>query len=157
MDTFGSKSSKPLDQTSSLNLSPAGERVPRAAMLDAWAEGDWPEGVRIDRLAELETLAVRTAYSVYEITVLNGSKGEVLVRGGQYFPEWTPAILSGCTLGGTFLKRGGIVPGMRMEFAPEPVQMVSEVVVDPVTGKKEFKLGHVVITTSPVQSIGVVR
>ena len=131
--------------------------VPRAAMLDAWSEGDWTQGVQIDQMAELETLAVRTAYSVYEITILNGRTGEVLVRGGNYFPEWTPTLLSGSTLGGTLLKRRGIYVGLKMEFVPQPVKMVSEVVVDVVTGRKEFLLGHTVITTSPVQSIGAVR
>jgi hypothetical protein len=130
--------------------------VPRAAMLDAWSEQEWNNGLQIDDLAELESLAVRTQNSIYEITVLDGRRGEVLVRGGDYFPERTPALLSGSTLGGTFLKRHGIYVGMKMEFVPQPTQMVSKVVYDPTTGQKEFLLGHRVITTSPVESIGIV-
>lgn len=130
--------------------------VPRAAMLDAWSEQDWTNGVQIDDLEELETLAVQTRNSVYEITILDGRNGEVLVRGGEFFQERTPALLAGSTIGGSFLKRHGIYVGMKMEIVPQPTQMVSKVVYDPVTGQKEFLLGHKVITTSPVQSIGIV-
>lgn len=50
----------------------------------------------------------------------------------------------------------GICVGMRMEIAPHPVKMISEVVHDPTTGEKEILLGRIVLTTSPVQTIGVV-
>jgi hypothetical protein len=130
-------------------------RVPRAALLDAWSDCDWTHGIQLDQLPELETLAVRTKNSVYEITVLCGRTGEVLVRGGNFFPEWTPALLAGSTFGGSILKAGGIYVGMRMEIAPQPVEMISKVVENPTTGQKEFLLGHGVITTSPVQSIAV--
>ncbi len=129
--------------------------VPRGAMLDAWSEHAWDNGVQIDQLEELETLAVRTKNSLYEITVLDGRRGEVLVRGGQFFPERTPVQLAGSTLGGMFLKRHGIYVGMKMEIVPQPVEMVSKVVYEPGTGQKEFLLGHKVITTSPVESIGI--
>jgi hypothetical protein len=130
--------------------------VPRAAVLDAWSDDEWTNGIQLDQIAELETLAVRTKNSVYEITVLCGRTGEVLVRGGQYFPEWTPALLAGSTFGGSILKGGGIYVGMKMEIAPQPVEMMSKVVHDPTTGQSEFLLGHTVITTSPVQGIAAV-
>ncbi len=130
--------------------------VPRAALLDAWSDDEWTNGIQIDQMAELETLAVRTQNSVYEITVLCGRRGEVLVRGGNFFPEWTPALLAGSTFGGSFLKMGGIYLGMKMEIAPQPVEMISKVVHDPTTGQQEVLLGRRVITTSPVQSIGTV-
>jgi len=38
----------------------------------------------------------------------------------------------------------------------EFTEMVTKVVYDPTTGRQEFLLGHRVITTSPVQSIGIV-
>ena len=131
-------------------------RVPRAALLDAWSDTEWSHGIQIDQMTELETLAIRTKNSVYEITVLCGRTGEVLVRGGNFFPEWTPALLAGGTFGGSLLKMGGIYLGMKMEIAPQPVEMISRVVHDPTTGQKEFLLGPSVITTSPVQSIGTV-
>jgi hypothetical protein len=129
--------------------------VPRAALLDAWSEEQWTKGIQLDQLAELETLTVRTQNSVYEITVLCGRTGEVLVRGGQFFPEWTPALLTGSTFGGSLLRSGGIYLGMKMEIAPQPAEMISKIVHDPTTGRNEFLLGRSVITTSPVQEIAM--
>jgi hypothetical protein len=129
---------------------------PRGAILDAWSDADWGQGVQIDQMEELATLAVRTKNTVYEITILNGYAGEVLVRGGKFFPERTAVRLEGSTFGGSILKWRGIYVGMRMEIIPEPVEMVSETVHDPATGQKEFLLGHKAILTSPVQSIGVI-
>ena len=129
---------------------------PRGAILDAWSDAKWDQGVQIDQMEELSTLAVRTQNTVYEITVLNGHTGEVLVRGGKFFPERTAVRLEGSTFGGSILKWRGIYVGMRMEIVPEPVEMVSETVIDPVTGQKEFLHGHKAIVTSPVQSIGVI-
>ena len=56
---------------------------PRGAVLDAWSDSEWNDGVQIDQIEELTTLAVQTSNSLYEITVLNGHTGEVLVRGGS--------------------------------------------------------------------------
>ena len=129
---------------------------PRGAILDAWSDGKWDQGVQIDQLAELTILAVRTQNTVYEITILNGHAGEVLVRGGRFFPERTAVRLEGSTFGGSILKWRGVYVGMRMEIVREPVEMVSETVVDPVTGEKEFLHGHKAIITSPVQTIGII-
>src|SRR5688572_31179827 len=107
----------------------------RAALPDDWSDGQWTNGIQIDQMVELETLAVRTQNSVYEITVLCGRTGEVLVRGGKFFPEWTPALLAGSTFGGSLLKMGGIYLGMKMEIATQPVEMISKVVHDPNTGQ----------------------
>jgi hypothetical protein len=129
---------------------------PSGALLDAWSDAEWNSGVQIEDIEELTTLAVRTTNSLYEITVLNGHTGEVLVRGGEFFPERTPVRLEGSTCGGSILKRRGIYVGLRMEIAPEPVELVSQVEYNPKTGEKEILLGHKVITTSAIQSIGVV-
>ena len=129
---------------------------PRGAILDAWSDSEWSHGVQIDQIKELTTLAVQTSNSLYEITVLNGHTGEVLVRGGEFFPVRTPVRLEGSTCGGSILKRRGIHVGLRMEIVPQPVELVSRVKHDPTTGKKEILLGHKVITTSSIQSIGIV-
>ena len=129
---------------------------PRGALLDAWSDPEWNNGVQIDQMEELTTLAVRTTNSLYEITVLNGRSGEVLVRGGAFFPVRTPVRLEGSTCGRSILKRRGIYLGLRMEIVPQPAELVSRVEHDPTTGRKEILLGHKVITTSPIQSIGVV-
>jgi hypothetical protein len=129
---------------------------PKGAMLDAWSDLEWKDGVQIDQIEELTTLAVQTSNSLYEITVLNGHTGEVLVRGGEFFPVRTPVRLEGSTCGGSILKRRGIYVGLRMEIIPQPVELVSRVDYDPTTGEKEILLGHKVIKTSSIQSIGIV-
>jgi len=108
-------------------------RIPAAADLETWSNKEWNDGVQIDRLADLETLAVETINSTYEITIVSGHGGDVLVRGGQFFPEKTQAHLAGATFGGSFLKLRGIYLGMRMEFLHE--------------GRR--------IVTSPVRRIGI--
>jgi hypothetical protein len=126
---------------------------PHGATLDAWCDSEWNDGVQVDQIEELTTLAVQTSNSLYEITVLNGHAGEVLMRGGEFFPVRTPVRLEGSTCGGSILKRRGIYVGLRMEIVPQPVELVSRVEHDPTTGEKEILLGHKVITTSSIQSI----
>jgi hypothetical protein len=48
--------------------------------------------------------------------VLAPETGEVLVRGGRFFPEHTHARITGCTLGGSVLKMCAIYPGFFMEL-----------------------------------------
>jgi hypothetical protein len=69
-----------------------------------------------------------------EITIIEGRRGEILLRGGQFFTELTPARLTGATLGGSFCKMRGIYVGFRMEINA--------------IGKR--------IITIPVESIGIV-
>ncbi len=109
-------------------------RIPRGAMLDAWSDHDWNNGVQIDKMEELEKLAIRTHNSLYEITILCGRTGEVLLRGGKFFPELTPCRLAGSTLGGSFLKMRGIYIGMKMEISHNGQRII----------------------TSPVETIGIV-
>src|SRR5215469_5747168 len=115
---------------------------PRGAILDDWADSQWKNGVQIDQMEELTTLAVRTNNTLYEITVLDGQAGEVLVRGGKFFPVRTPVRLEGSTCGGSILKRRGIYVGLRMEIVPGPVEIVSRVEHDARTGEEEILLGH---------------
>jgi hypothetical protein len=96
-----------------------GIRTPAAANLETWSNSEWKGGFQIDCLGDLETLLVQTQNSTYEITVICGKDGDVLVRGGQFFPEKTPAHLSGASMGGSFLKLRGIYPGFRMEILHE--------------------------------------
>jgi hypothetical protein len=64
----------------------------------------------------LERITVKTRRSVYELIVLAGRAGEVLVRGGRFFPEFREAILSGSTVGGNALKPRSLGVGLCMEF-----------------------------------------
>ena len=89
---------------------------PAAADLETWSNRAWTDGVQIDALQDLDVLAVRTRNSLYEVTIVSGQTGEVLVRGGRFFPEPTRVCLAGSSLGGSFLKHRGIYVGFRMEL-----------------------------------------
>jgi len=89
-------------------------QCPTVASLDTWAHHQWTDGLQIDRLRELDELAVQTHNSLYRIVLLEPLRGEVLVQGGRFFPESTRAQVAGCSLGGAFLKLRGIYIGFRM-------------------------------------------
>lgn len=93
-----------------------GIQVPVIADLSAWSDLAWSDGVQLEQLDPLETLVVRTRNSTYEIVVVNPHSAEVLVRGGRFFPVYTPVVLSGASLGGSFLKLHGIYGGFSMEL-----------------------------------------
>src|SRR5215218_3303640 len=78
--------------------------VPASATLSAWQHHPWSDGVSIDQLSPLDRLIVRTRHSTYEIVATEAGSAEVLVRGGSFFPEFTPVRLAGASLGGSFLK-----------------------------------------------------
>ena len=84
--------------------------------LDRWLAYSWDDGVQTDELEALETVRVHTQNSSYELATLSGCRGQMLVRGGRYFPEWTPVHFLGCSLGGGLLKRHAVHVGLRMEF-----------------------------------------
>jgi len=98
---------------------PAPQAVPQAAKLDFWSSEPWTNGVQIEQMDEMQRLLVRTRNSSYEITVLDGWSGEIVVRGGRFFPRATPARLVGATFGGSILKLRGIYVGMQMEIHSE--------------------------------------
>ena len=78
------------------------------ALLDTWSSHSWTEGLQLEGLQDMEKLTVQTENSTYDITVISGRSGEILIRGGRFFPEFTPARLAGSSLGGSFLKLRGI-------------------------------------------------
>jgi hypothetical protein len=71
-------------------------------------------GVSLRELAPLTTLRVRTVNTQYTLVVRDGTT--VLVQGGRFFPDPTPAQLEGASLGGSFLKVGWIGLGLSMEI-----------------------------------------
>ena len=112
------------------NNSIAGEKddkdlVPKAAMLDAWAQDAWNNGIQIDSMEDMQKVAVQTANNLYEIVIISGHDGDVLVRGGKFFAELTPANLAGATLGGSFCKMRGIYVGFRMEFSADGKRIIT--------------------------------
>ncbi len=103
-------------------------RIPAAADLSTWSRGEWTNGIQIDQFDDLSNLIVKTQNSTYEITIICGRTGDVLVRGGQFFPEKRPAQLSGASLGGSFLKLRGIYVGFKMEFMHDGWRIVTSLV-----------------------------
>jgi len=90
-------------------------RCSASALLDTWSSHDWTEGVQLEAIGDMEKVTVRTENSTYEITVISGRSGDILIRGGRFFPEFTPAKLAGSSLGGSFLKLRGIYVGFSLE------------------------------------------
>jgi hypothetical protein len=91
--------------------------VPASAVLSTWHSYAWRDGVRVDDLTAFDRLTVVTRHNMYEIIVVSPDTGDVLVRGGAYFPSFTPVRLAGSTLGGSFLKLRSIFVGFNIEFS----------------------------------------
>jgi hypothetical protein len=94
-------------------------------MLDFWTQSDWENGVQIELLEDMQKIAVQTANTLYEIVIIGGREGDVLVRGGRFFPELKPANLAGATMGGSFCKMRGIYVGFRMEFMADGKRIIT--------------------------------
>ena len=87
--------------------------------------------IHIDSCAARDTIVVTTFSSVYELIVLRGNRGQLLVRGGRHFPKFRRALFLGSTA-----EDGSVAPrtidiGLRMRL---------------VSGNQSF-------FTSPVQSM----
>jgi hypothetical protein len=93
--------------------------VPASGVLSAWTAHDWRDGIHVADLVALETLVVTTQNSTYEIVLVAADSARVLVRGGAFFPVFTPAHLAGSSLGGAFLKLHSVHVGFRLEFGTE--------------------------------------
>jgi hypothetical protein len=102
--------------------------VPASATLSAWQHHQWSQGVSIEQLSPLDRLIVRTHHSTYEIVATEAGSADVLVRGGAFFPEFTPVRLAGASLGGSFLKLRSVHVGFAIEFALEKRAIVTSTV-----------------------------
>ena len=104
------------NSSSAIDISPVRPAVAHSpAHLDAWVERPWVDGMQVDALRDLDMLLVRTMNTVYEITIVTARTGEVIVRGGRFFPQPTRAVVLGSSLGGAFLKLRGIYCGFALE------------------------------------------
>ena len=97
--------------------------------LDDWTDSDCTDGVQIEDLSALETLSVRTRNTTYHIIVTSPDSGDVLVRGGARFPEFTSARVCGSTRGGTLLKCAGVYSGLHLELECEGRRIVTSTVI----------------------------
>ena len=89
---------------------------PGARILDTWVNHDWTDGLQLESVDDFTVIHVQTRNSLYEITAIDGFSREIVVRGGRFFPEKTRAHLAGSSLGGGFLKLGGIYVGFSLEI-----------------------------------------
>jgi hypothetical protein len=89
--------------------------VARGATLDGFtAEAAAGPGVLLHDLEPLTSLIVHTRNSRYHLVIAGGA--DVVIQGGSFFPEPTPARLDGSSLGSGFLKIAWIGVGLRMEI-----------------------------------------
>ena len=91
--------------------------VPSSGVLSSWSARDWSDGIHVGDVSPLERIIVRTANSLYEVVVLSPATGNILVRGGAFFPVFMPARLAGSSLGGSFLKLRSVHVGFRLELS----------------------------------------
>ncbi len=93
--------------------------MPARGLLSSWSAHDWRGGIRVDELSALERLIVTTVNSTYEFILVAPASANVLVRGGAFFPVFTPVRLAGSSLGGSFLKLRSVHVGFRLELATD--------------------------------------
>jgi hypothetical protein len=95
------------------------------------------QAIHIDSCQPYEHIAVRTRRTDYEVVVLPGNAGEVLVRGGRFFKEFQRARLAGSTFGGSAIRVRTIEVGCPLELQVDgtrivtsPIEAVSRVQAD---------------------------
>jgi hypothetical protein len=71
--------------------------------------------IHIDSCAERETIVVTTRSSVYELIVLHGDRGDVLVRGGK-LTEFRRVLFLGSAADRGVFKPQTVDIGLRMAF-----------------------------------------
>lgn len=96
-----------------------------ATTLDTWTAHDWSQAVLLPQLAPHDRLIVRTRNSIYEIIVTVPQTASVMIRGGAFFAEFTPASVAGSSLGGSFLKLHGVCAGFQMEVIAHDVPVIT--------------------------------
>jgi hypothetical protein len=75
-----------------------------------------------------ETIVVKTGSSVYELIVVGGDCGEVLVRGGRHFTKFCSALFAGSMRNGGAVERHTIDIGLRMKFYFENLVIITSAV-----------------------------
>jgi hypothetical protein len=107
---------------------------PHGSVEAVWIRG-WPsdapgDSIHLDTCAPFERIAVRTQKSEYELVVLPGTPGEVLVRGGRFFNEFRPAAIAGSICGVSAIRLRTIEVGGRLELHADGRIIVTSVIQD---------------------------
>jgi len=74
------------------------------------------DSIQLDSCPQFQWILMRTRRSVYDLIVLSGKAGEVMIRGGSFFPEFQLATIVGSTLGGSAVRLGSICAGCHLEL-----------------------------------------
>jgi len=102
------------------------EFVLRCGTLSGFAgEAAGAEGIAIQSLEPGTPLIVQTRNSQYRVVVLDGLDLDVIVKGGQRFPDATRVRLEGATAGGSLLKIGWIGVGLRVEMSVDGRRIIT--------------------------------
>jgi hypothetical protein len=91
------------------------------------------DSIRLTSCRPLQTIIVSTLTSVYELIVLDGEAGDVIIQGGSHFPELRRACFIGSSTPDSEFKVNCIEVGLRMRVCA----------------------GDRIIVTSPVQAYQV--
>ena len=86
------------------------------------------QAIDLEGCSSFERIAVRTQRSDYELVVLPGESGEVLVRGGRYFEQFRRAWLAGSTFGGSSIRARTIEVGGRLELRADGATFVTSTI-----------------------------
>ncbi|HEY7057673.1 MAG TPA: hypothetical protein VH458_14155 [Vicinamibacterales bacterium] len=84
-----------------------------------------PDAVSLESCSEFEWIIVRTRHSLYDLIVLSGREGSVLVRGGRLFPCFRRATVAGSLIGSAAVKLRSIVVGLHLELVVDGKSFVT--------------------------------
>ena len=98
---------------------PSTVEIAAVAASDRRANGPDKDALRLNDCQPFQTIVVNTYTSVYELTVLDGNAGEVIIQGGIGFPEFRRACFIGSTGPDGEFKPNRIEVGLRMRFCAE--------------------------------------
>ena len=108
------QSAKPLAMNSAVGGAIARPKGPAPG---AWSGCDWRDEISLNQLSAFDRLVITTRNHTYEVIVTSPDTGDVMVRGGTIFPQFTAARLAGSTLGGGVMKVRAVNVGFRVQFA----------------------------------------
>lgn len=77
---------------------------------------DGAHDLHLESCSELEWIVVRTRNSTYDLIVVSGDTGAVMVRGGQLFKEFVAATVVGSIFAGSAVQLRTIRVGCHLEL-----------------------------------------
>jgi hypothetical protein len=109
---------------SSMNSDVEGALLQGSAQVPTWSRDESVHEVSLKQLCAFDRIIVTTGNHRYEIVVTSAETADVLVRGGDVFPEFTAARLAGSLVGLSCLKTRCVTVGLPLEFTVPPGRRV---------------------------------